>query len=65
MPESTDLKTGGDREEVPPVVVSVTAMTGSVELKAPEREGAYRLFFYVRDGKGHAGTANIPFFVDR
>jgi len=26
--------------------------------------GQYRLFVYVLDGKGHAGTANIPFRVN-
>jgi len=29
---------------------------------APE-PGEYRLFVYASDGKGHAGTANIPFLV--
>jgi hypothetical protein len=26
--------------------------------------GAYRLFLVVRDGKGGASTANLPFFVE-
>jgi len=65
MPESTDLKTGGDFETTPPVVASVRSDKGSIELPAPAKEGAYRLFFYVRDGKGHCGTGNIPFFVEK
>jgi hypothetical protein len=65
MPESTDLKTGGDFETKPPVVASVHGEKGTAQLKAPDKEGAYRLFFYVRDGKGNCGTANIPFFVEK
>ncbi len=65
MPESTDLKTGGDFETTPPILTTVSSQKGSVELKAPAGEGAYRLFFYVRDGKGHCGTANIPFLVEK
>ena len=65
MPESTDLKTGGDFETTPPILASVESLKGVIELKAPAKEGAYRLFFYVRDGKGHCGTGNIPFFVEK
>jgi len=31
---------------------------------APSETGEYRLFVYVIDGNGHAGTANIPFRVN-
>lgn len=65
MPESTDLKTGGDFETTPPVVARQESSKGTVELNAPAKEGAYRLFFYVRDGKGHCGTGNIPFYVNK
>ncbi len=65
MPESTDLKTGGDFETTPPILTSMVSAKGSMELSAPAKEGAYRLFFYVRDGKGHCGTGNIPFFVEK
>ena len=43
----------------------ITAPTSSeITLRAPAKPGAYRLFTYVFDGKGHAGHANIPFYVD-
>ncbi len=65
MPESTDLKDGGDFETTPPVVTHVELKTGQAELKAPSGEGAYRLFFYVRDGHNHCATGNIPFWVEK
>jgi hypothetical protein len=66
LEESTDLKTGGDAESRPRPVPdclrepekNVTAM------KAPAKPGAYRLFVYVFDHRGHAAHANIPFHVD-
>ncbi len=33
----------------------------TLNVTAPTTAGQYRLFVYVLDGKGHAGTANIPF----
>jgi len=35
-----------------------------LDVTAPAAAGQYRLFVYVLDGKGHAGTANIPFRVN-
>ena len=66
MEESTEKKVGGDAESVPKGLPGlITAPTGSeITLKAPTKPGAYRLFAYVFDGKGHAGHANIPFYVD-
>src|SRR5690606_23952793 len=67
LPESTDLKEGGDRESRPeaiPGLVSNTAMDRAT-LTAPAKEGAYRLFLYVSDGNNNVATANIPFFVRR
>ena len=66
MHESKATQEGGDREEVP------LAISGLIEhpdqeqvvITAPAESGAYRLFVYVRDGKGSAGHANIPFFVE-
>jgi hypothetical protein len=66
MEESTDLKTGGDAESQPktwPGLINGDDRSG-VTLRAPDRPGAYRLFIYVFDGKGHAGHVNIPFYVE-
>jgi hypothetical protein len=58
--------TGGDREVVPPVVQG--AVTGgddeTVDVKMPEKPGAYRLYVYVRDDHGGAATANVPLLVE-
>lgn len=67
LPESTDLKTGGDRESRPEAIPGLLSST-SVEkaiLTAPRKEGAYRLFIYVSDGNNNVATANIPFFVKK
>ncbi|MCU0749604.1 MAG: hypothetical protein MUF13_08675, partial [Akkermansiaceae bacterium] len=34
-----------------------------VQVKAPAKPGVYRLHVWVKDGKGHAATANMPFEV--
>jgi hypothetical protein len=36
----------------------------TLNLTVPTTAGQYRLFVYVLDGKGHAGTANFPFRVN-
>jgi hypothetical protein len=67
MKESTDLQTGGDLETKPqslPDLIQAASDNG-ITLKAPAKPGAYRLFAYVFDGKGHAAHVNIPFYVDQ
>ncbi|MEM8909293.1 MAG: glycoside hydrolase family 2 TIM barrel-domain containing protein, partial [Bacteroidota bacterium] len=68
LPESTDIKSGGDAESRPdPVNIKVKLDDGNgvLHFKAPKKEGPYRLFTYVYDGNGNAATANIPFYVKR
>lgn len=37
--------------------------TRKIKFKAPMTKGAYKLYGYVRDGKGSAAFATMPFFV--
>jgi hypothetical protein len=37
--------------------------SGDITFTAPSQPGAYRLYVYIRDGKGGAATANVPFYV--
>lgn len=66
LPESTDLKEGGDRESRPaPIEGLVTGnIPDSMFLKAPEKAGAYRLFLYASDGKNKVATGNLAFYVN-
>lgn len=63
-PESTDLKTGGDAEGKPPIIPGKVkkSKSTSILLKAPKKEGRYRLFVTVDDGEKVA-YMNIPFYV--
>lgn len=65
LPESTDLKEGGDAESRPTAVEGLFSQEigGKILLKAPATQGAYRLFVYVTDGDNKVATANVPFFV--
>jgi hypothetical protein len=65
VPESTDIKAGGDVETAPTPISGLfkdkTAQSAS--FRAPKTEGAYRLFYEVTDGNGHCAYANVPFYV--
>ena len=66
MQESNARSIGGDREATPkrlPELIKDSEKK-EISLRAPDKPGAYRLFSYVHDGKGHAAHANIPFYVD-
>jgi hypothetical protein len=57
--------TGGDHEDVPPIVADAIATNGgpTVRVALPKKPGGYRLYVYIRDGKGSAATANVPLLV--
>ena len=65
MKESRERKVGGDVESIPEKVPDGIAdpEKSEITLAAPSEPGAYRLYAYAFDGKGHAAYANIPFYV--
>jgi len=63
IPESNDLKWGGDKENRPPTIFHMEGRS-RMEIATPDTIGAYRLFIYVLDNHNKAATANIPFFVE-
>ena len=65
LEEPAELSIGGSYEAAPRTLVSVKGTnTARLNLRAPGLAGQYRLFVYVLDNNGHAGTANIPFQVN-
>lgn len=65
MAESKDIKHGGDAESVPPTFPdAVSSGDGPECTVAFPPKGDYRLFLVVRDGKGGASTANLPFLSE-
>jgi hypothetical protein len=67
LPEATKVGEGGDHEDKPEALQLKFKATGKgkITITSPEKEGAYRLFVYVKDGKNKVATGNIPFFVKR
>ncbi len=64
-PEAVYASYAGQGEKVPePVAGLITEEKAAIRFTAPKAKGAYRLFVYVYDGKGHFSTANLPFFVE-
>ncbi len=66
IPESTDKKTGGDKERAPKPVKGIfnKSHTNSSEVKfTVSKAGQYRLFLFAHDGHGNVATGNIPFLV--
>jgi hypothetical protein len=65
IPESTDIKSGGDAESKPEPIrgLFVARRNNELRFRAPAQEGAYRLFITITDGNEHAAYLNIPFYV--
>ncbi|MFM2200945.1 MAG: hypothetical protein RL040_145, partial [Bacteroidota bacterium] len=65
VPESTDIKAGGDAESAPLPVSGLFKQKkfDVAAFRAPKTEGAYRLFYEVTDGNGKCAYGNVPFYV--
>jgi hypothetical protein len=65
FPESMDTKAGGDFESaLQPILGTLKKRKqNSVEVVAPNEEGAYRLFVFIEDKGKKTAYANIPFYV--
>ena len=64
LPESSDLKAGGDQENAPEELRGLIrkAKGNKMEFVTPAEEGKYRLFVEIF-ANGKIGYANIPFYV--
>jgi len=63
-PEAVYASYAGQGEKVPePLNGLISESKAATRFTTPEDKGAYRLFVYVMDGKGHFSTANLPFLV--
>ncbi len=63
--ESTVVSAGGDHEDaISAIQVEITNQKSrSCTITMTLEPGAYRIFATVRDGQGHAGTANLPILI--
>ncbi len=64
--ETKVASVGGDHEDAPPAHPECItgAQDKALTFKTPSKPGAYRLFLVVRNDKGGATTANVPFYVE-
>ena len=65
LPESTDIRAGGDAEARPDAV-RINALRkedGTLVMTAPNVKGPYRMFVYAYDNDRNVATANFPFYV--
>jgi hypothetical protein len=65
LPEPKGYGYAGRGEKRPAAVTGLKEgqSENGISFKSPKEEGAYRLFVTVYDGKGNAGTGNVPFYV--
>ncbi len=65
LPESTDIRAGGDAEDRPDAIRidTIREKDGTLVMRAPRKEGPYRMFVYAYDDDGNVATANFPFYV--
>ncbi|MCW3073604.1 MAG: hypothetical protein JWP69_673 [Flaviaesturariibacter sp.] len=65
LPEPVTLSEGGDFEQRSQSLEGLVQSNngGNSKIKAPVKEGAYRLFVYITDGNNNVATGNIPFYV--
>lgn len=62
---ATNKSTGGDHEPATKPIEGLVLSTDgkTAVIKTPGEEGMYRIFVYVYDEDGSAGTANVPILV--
>lgn len=66
LPESTDIKVGGDKETAPLPIMGLYGKKkgGAFTFETPQKEGAYRMFVFIYDKGGKVAYANYPFYVE-
>ena len=69
IPDDPSLyRQGGDREDRAQSVdckQKIDFKTMTVKFNAPDKEGGFRIYAYVHDGKNHGATANVCFYVKK
>ena len=65
-PEAFSNKIGGDIQKSPePIKFQIVNQTSNeLTFISPKKQGAYRIFAYVKNEKGQSSVANIPFLVE-
>ena len=66
IPESTDKKTGGDKERAPKPLKGVISKSDLMKNDITfimNKSGQYRLFLFAKDGNGNVANGNIPFLI--
>ena len=68
IPESTDKKTGGDKEKAPKPLKGIFKKSDTQKNNVTfyiSSPGEYRLFIFAKDGNGNVATGNIPFKITK